>query len=79
MTEMQPQSSYSGQYVLYVMQVSKQRHKVISYIHGIEVDHDQVITVFGMIPLDKHFTILQMNAIAFLILMAQTLILMQLK
>lgn len=53
--------------------------QAISYIRGVNADPDPVIAVFGIIPSEKPFTTLQMNATAFVTMMAQRLILMQWK
>lgn len=53
--------------------------EALSYIRGVTVDPDPVIAIFGTAPSEEHFTTLQMNAIAFLTLMARRLILMQWK
>lgn len=51
--------------------------EAISYICSVNVDPGPVIAVFGILPSEKHFTTLQMNVTAFLMLMARRLILMQ--
>lgn len=53
--------------------------EAISHIGAVNVDPDPLIAVFGTAPSEEQFTTLQLNAIAFLTLMARRLILMQWK
>lgn len=55
----------------------KKTFQAISYKRGVTVNPDPVIAIFGTTPLEEHFISLQMNAITFLTLKAQRLILIQ--